>query len=196
MLTNPFLARVQRAVADHPGLVLEGDERTAFLQETAGLDQVVRTVGLDEESLVWCTWALRKLGRFAEAHDLIDRALARRRSWKAVTAKASVSRAQGRVDDAVAGFEEATALDPDDTSAMTEAAQTLGEAGRVAEAAVWFGRAADRDPRRTDARAWQEYALWQADRDPARTERVRAIAEREPENAAAKYLLSWMDGGA
>lgn len=195
MLTHPFLVRIRRAVAEHPGLVLEGEARTAFLQETAGLDQVVRTVGLDEESLVWCAWALRKLGRFAEAHDVVDRALALGRTWKAVTAKASVFRAQGRADDALALYEEATALDPEDTSAMTEAAQTLGETGRVAEAAIWFGRAADRDPRRTDARAWQEYALWQGDRDPARLERVRSIADREPDNAAAKYLLAWMEGG-
>jgi tetratricopeptide (TPR) repeat protein len=190
---SPFVLRIQKAVGDHPGLVLEGEDRTAFLQESAGLDQVVRTVGLDEESLVWCTWALRKLGRFAEAHDVVDRALGRARGWKAVTAKASVFRAQGRVDDALALYEEAAALDPTDTSAMTEAAQTLGEAGRHQEAAGWFGRAHARDPRRTDALVWMEYALFLGDRDPARTERVRALVEREPDLPAAKYLLAWME---
>jgi tetratricopeptide (TPR) repeat protein len=193
MTPSPFVDRIRRAVAAHPGLVLEGEERTLFLQESAGLELAVKTVGLDQESLVWCAWALRKLGRFPEAHDVADRALAQGRTWKVLTAKASVYRAQGRVEDAVALYEEAAALDPSDTSAMTEAAQTLGEAGRTADAAAWFGRAADRDPRRTDARAWQEYALFQADRDPARVERVRAIAEREPDNAAAKYLLAWME---
>jgi tetratricopeptide (TPR) repeat protein len=192
-MTAPLVRQLQRAIAEHPGLVLEGPDRTAFLGAAAGLEVLVRSVGLDEEALVLCAWGLRKLGRFPEAHDAADRALARGRTWKAVTAKASVFRAQGRVDEAVALYAEGAALEPSDTSAMTEAAQTLGEAGRHAEAAGWFGRAADRDPRRTDARAWQEYALFLGDRDPARVARVRALAEREPERADVKYLLSWME---
>jgi tetratricopeptide (TPR) repeat protein len=186
---NTLEHQLRRAVADHPGLVLEGEGRAKFLQAAAALDVLVRSVGQDEETLVYCTWALRKLSRFAEAHEVVDRALARGRTWKAVAAKASVCRAEGRVDAALALFEEAAALDPADTTALTEAAQTLGEAGRPGDAAVWFGRAADRDPRRLDARAWQEYAAHQVDRDPARVERVRALAEREP---TAKFLLSWM----
>lgn len=184
--------RLRRAVVDHPGLVLEGEERRRFLEGTAGLDALVATVGLDDETAVWCAWALRKLSRFAEARDVLARVLARGRSWKVVTAMASVLRAEGRVDDAVAAFEEAAALDPTDTSALTEAAQTLGEAGRHVEAAAWFGRAADRDPRRVDARAWQEYALFLGDRDPERTDRVRALAERHPEDTTIRYLLGWM----
>lgn len=188
-----LVEQLRRAVAEHPGLVLEGPERTAFLEAAAALEVLVRTAGLDEDALILCAWALRKLGRFAEAHEVVGRALGRARSWKALTAKASVSRAQGRVDEAVALYEEAAALDPTDTAALTEAAQALGEAGRHAEAADRFGRAADRDPRRTDARAFQEYALFLGDRDPARTERVRAIVEREPGNTTAAYLLSWME---
>jgi tetratricopeptide (TPR) repeat protein len=190
---SPFLDRIRLAVGAHPGLVLEGEDRTAFLQESAGLDLAVRTVGLDEESLIYCTWALRKLSRFPEAHDTIDRALGRQRTWKAVTAKATVFRAQGQVEPALALYDEATHLDPDDTSAMTEAAQTLGEVGRNADAAAWFARAYARDPRRTDALVWMEYALFQGDRDPARVERVRELVEREPDLPAGKYLLAWME---
>lgn len=194
VLRMSTLEHLQTVVSAHPGLLLEDDERETFGAEIPDLEGVLRDHPDDEEARVYVAYAHRKLGRFAEAHATIDPALATERSWRAVTVKASIHRAAGKTDEAVALFDEASKLDTEDTAALMEGARTFGEAERFAEAATWFGRVVERDPDHTDALLWGEYSAHCATGDAKHVARVRAFLEEEPDDELAERLLGLMEG--
>ena len=186
------LSHLQLLCSAHPGLVLEGDERATFARECPPLAPVVADRAAGAELLVHCTWALRKMGRFREAVAAGERAVAVERSWRTLTAKASVHRANDQPELAVPLFDEAARLDPTDTAALMEGARTLGEAGRFMDAAQWFGRVVDRDPDRTDARVWGAYSAFCGSKDPAHVKVVRDVIRKEPDDDLAKRLFAEM----
>ena len=99
------LSHLELLCSAHPGLVLEGDERATFARECPPLAPLVADRSAGAELLVYCTWALRKMGRFREAVAAGERAVAVERSWRTLTAKASVHRANDQPDLAVPLFE-------------------------------------------------------------------------------------------
>ena len=186
------LSHLELLCSAHPGLVLEGDERATFARECPPLAPLVADRSAGAELLVYCTWALRKMGRFREAVAAGERAVAVERSWRTLTAKASVHRANDQPDLAVPLFEEAARLDPSDTAALMEGARTLGEAGRFVDAAQWFGRVVKRDPERTDARVWAAYSAFCGSKDLAHVKVVRDIIRDDPDDDLAKRLFAEM----
>jgi tetratricopeptide (TPR) repeat protein len=189
------LAHLELLISAHPGLLLDEDERAEFADELPDLAALVAANPDDAELLIHCAYAARKLGRFDDALAAADAALAADRTWRTVTAKATVYRAAADADRAIALFEEAAGLDPDDTAALMEGARTLGEAERFAEAAVWFERVVTRDPDRTDATLWAAYSAHCATHDPAQIARVRAILAEDPDDDLAERLLELMEQG-
>jgi len=180
------IARLDIVHGAHPGVILEGEERVTFARECPDLDALVAAYPHDLDVLVRCVFAYRKQARFDDAHRVADLAIDVARTWQTVSAKAGVCRAANATDAAIALFEEASHLDPEDTAALMEGARTLGEAGRFADAAMWFGRVVERDPEHDDARVWGEYAGYKATHDPRHVEAVRALAR---DNALAAHLL-------
>ena len=167
-------------------MVLEGEERATFARECPDLAALVAAYPRDLDVLVRCVFAYRKQARFDDAQRVADLAIDVARTWQTVSAKAGVCRAANATDAAIALFEEASHLDPEDTAALMEGARTLGEAGRFADAAAWFNRVVARDPEHDDARVWGEYAGYRATHDPRHVEAVRALAR---DNALAAHLL-------
>ena len=180
------IARLDIVHGAHPGVILEGEERVTFARECPDLDALVAAYPHDLDVLVRCVFAYRKQARFDDAQRVADLAIDVARTWQTVSAKAGVCRAANATDAAIALFEEASHLDPEDTAALMEGARTLGEAGRFADAAVWFGRVVERDPEHDDARVWGEYAGYKATHDPRHVEAVRALSR---DNALAAHLL-------
>ena len=187
-----LLARLEIVVGAHAGLVLEGKEKATFQREVPDLDAIVEEHPTDGELMTYCAYAYRKLGRFEDALHAADCALATGRTWRHVTAKATVLRAKGEADEAIELFYEAAQLDPDDTSALMEGARTLGEANRFRDAAHWFGRVLERDPESTEALLWREYSAFNDTRSPEHVARVKRVLDEDPRNGLARRLLSFM----
>jgi tetratricopeptide (TPR) repeat protein len=187
-----LLARLEIVVGAHAGLVLEGEEKETFANEVPDLDAIVDTHPEHGELMTYCAYAYRKLGRFEDALHAAERALATARSWRHLTAKATVLRAKGEADGAIELFDEAAQLDLDDTSALMEGARTLGEANRFRDAAEWFGRVLERDPEYTEALLWREYSAFSDSRSPEHVARVKRVLEEDPENGLARRLLAFM----
>jgi tetratricopeptide (TPR) repeat protein len=180
------IARLDVVHGAHPGLVLDGEDRAAFARECPDLDALVAAYPHDLDILVRCVFAYRKQARFEDAQRVADLAIAVAPTWQTVSAKAGVYRAAKAIEPAIALFDEASRLDPEDTAALIEGARMLGEAGRFADAAAWFARVVERDPDNDDARVWGEYAGYRATQDPRHVEAVRALATRNP---LAAHLL-------
>jgi tetratricopeptide (TPR) repeat protein len=182
------LSRLELLLAAYPGMVLEGEEKKTFAEECPDLANTIAAHPRDPEILFRCAWAYRKLGRFDEALDAADLALAVGRTWRAVTAKATVYRAKGDAEGAIALFDEAARIDPADTSALMEGARAFGEAGRFREAADWFARVLERDREHIEARLWREYSWFMDTRAPEHVAAVRALAEANPTELASRLL--------
>jgi hypothetical protein len=109
-----------------------------------------------------------------------------------------VHRALDDVDAALPLFEEAAALDRDDTSAFMEAAKMLGAAERFGECEQWFARVLERQPDHEDAQMWQIYAGYAgaapAD-EPKYVERMRKFVAAHPDHEQAAGFLEKMTGG-
>jgi tetratricopeptide (TPR) repeat protein len=191
---NPVVAHLSMLVSAHPGLVLRGEERATFERECPDLETIAAASSANAEALIQCAWAYRKLAKFDHARRMADAAIAADRSWKSLTAKASVCRAMGDVNPAIALFDEAATLDPTDTSALMEGARTLGEAERLEDAAIWFGRVVDRDASNTEALLWREYCLHCLTKSPKHVDNVRAVLKGDPHNGVAAELLGYMTG--
>jgi tetratricopeptide (TPR) repeat protein len=186
------MRQLEILVSAHPGLVLEGPEAKSMATETPDLDALIAAYPTEVMLLVYCTWTYRKLGRFGDALRAAELAVGLERSWPALTAKASVHRARGDADAAIALFDEAAKIDVEDTSALMEGARTLGEAKRFGEAAQWFARVVEREPAHTDARVWQAYAAYLDHPSDAHVETLRAVLRDDPNNDLAERLLSDM----
>ena len=184
--------RLELLLQAHPGLVLDGQERENFARECPDLEALIAENRADSELLFRCAWAYRKMGRFEEALRVADLALLASRSWRTVTAKATVYRAMNDVDNAIELFEEAAQLDRNDTAALMEGARTLGETGRFVDAALWFGRVLERNPGHAEARLWYEYSLFLATGAEEHVQRVRAFAEEHPDDELARRILADM----
>ncbi len=186
------MRQLEILVSAHPGLVLERTDAKSMARETPDLDALIRAYPREVMLLVYCTWTYRKLGRFGDALRAAELATGLERSWPTLTAKASVHRASGEVDAAIALFDEASTLDLEDTSALMEGARTLGEAKRFGEAARWFGRVVEREPEHTDARVWQAYAAYLDRPSETYIEILRSVLRDDPNNDLAERLLSDM----
>lgn len=189
-----MLDQLRETVAAHPGLVLAEAKRTRFAAAIPDLSAVEAAHQDEPDARLLVTQALRKLGRLADAHAMIDRGLAVARTPRALAVKASIHRAARETDAAIALYAEASALDATDTSALMEGARTLGEAERYAESADWFGKVVERDPANTDAFLWGEYAGHCATGDAKHVERIRAVVSKHPDDELARRLVAFLDG--
>lgn len=132
------------------------------------------------------------MGNLREAIAAGERAVAVEHSWRTLTAKASVHRANDQPELAVPLFDGAARLDPTDTAALMQGARTLGEAGRFMGAAKWFSRVVERDSHRTDARVWRAYSAFCGSKDPRHVKVVRDGIRKEPDDDLAKRLFAEM----
>ncbi len=191
--------RLELAISAHPGLVIDDeDEAAEFSKEVGDLDKIVAEHKTDAATLVLCVYAHRKLGDYAEAHEVAERALAVERSFATVSAAATVFRAEGELENAWKLFEEAAERDKKDASALMEAGKCYGEAERFADAERCFAAARKRDPKNREAEMWEIYAGYagcKPEVEKSYVVRMRRFVKANPDHEQAAGFLRRMTGG-
>lgn len=138
---------------------------------------------------------LRKSGLFDEARAFVLET-ASERNWHTAIAQGLIARAEGKVEQAVAAFEEAQRFDPDDVSCRLEAGDTLLNVERWTEALLWYERARKSDeqhPWAHPSALWCQYKLTDDD------ERARSLLDelvaldREGSGRARELLGEFRD---
>ena len=199
MAKDAELRRLHLVIGAHPGLVLDpdDDDPEGFAEEIGDLGKLVAKHATDAEILVMCVYAYRKLGKFAEAHATAKQALAVARTFETVSAAATVFRAEGKPDEAGALFDEAAAIDPEDTSALMESGKTFGSAERFPEAERCFAKAFERDPQNSDAEMWAIYAGYAgaaSEHEAQYVKRMKKFVKAHPDDDLAAGFLERMLG--
>ncbi len=122
-----------------------------------------------QESFLYFAGAVigRRLGTLDEALGLAQYAHQIEPSWRNCIGIANVYRDQGRVDDAVAQFDQAVKYDPEDVSAYLDAGDTLLDVKRYADALQSYQRCLAREPEHPWATASVHYANFKLRGDAA-----------------------------
>ena len=125
--------------------------RLAAMEAWADLavELVHRATSPSPQLLMMAAGVCRRAGRMAAGLDLVERSPT---SWASLTARALILRRAGRLDEAVATFARAGALDPADLSWMLEAGDALFDAERWSEAQRMYDGVLARQP----AHPWAE----------------------------------------
>lgn len=103
---------------------------------------------------------------------------------------AALAYAEGRVEDALAHFQEVLEPNPDDPEALNNVGQVLVRMGRASEALPYLERAASRFPDRWDFQFNLARALGEADRWAEAVERYRLVATHRPDDDVTAFNLA------
>jgi tetratricopeptide (TPR) repeat protein len=120
--------------------------------------------------------AHRKLGELDTARARAVNAVALERNWRSLVTLATVEKARGEDDAAVAAFDAAAEAGPSDTNACTDAAFLLQSRKRYAEASERWKRALARDPELGFAEVNDLVCTFHATGDPEAARKLVEIA--------------------
>lgn len=98
--------------------------------------------------------------------------------------------AAGRLEEAIAAYQKAVELKPDEAAYFNNLGNTLAKAGKIEEARAAYQKSAELNPANA-ANAWMNLGivLWQNQRYEEALEPLRKSLELNPKNAQAWYVL-------
>ena len=134
------------------------------------------------------SFALRLLGRAAEASEVAGGWFAREPSWVSAVEAAAACRASGDAEGALRYYGEALSRRPDDVATRLDLGDVLLDERRFEEAARVYGEVLERAPHHPWAEPSFAFAEYGRTREARWREALRAMAEREPTRARASAL--------
>ncbi len=154
---------------------------------TPGINRVTG----DEQEVMRYLLGLLSERRFPEAQDELDQLLQQNpNSVPANMLMGMLLQQAGQLDEAIAHFEHAHALAPDNARAALRAATAHRRKGDVARADVLFRAALRADPRSTAARVGLARLKFRAKDDGAAVELIGEALEIDPQLVPARMLLA------
>ncbi|HVH05162.1 MAG TPA: tetratricopeptide repeat protein [Myxococcota bacterium] len=147
------------------------------------LANLLSSAGRNREAVPLAREAARLAPEIADAHNTLGGVLF-------LAAAETPGEASAQVDEAIAAFARARALEPGHVDALWNGAAALGAAGRHAEAAEWYAQIVERDPTAVDARVGLGRALLLAGRPADAEAALREALRVAPGRADAEEALA------
>lgn len=184
------LAIDPRHATAHNNLGLALAARGAYERAVASFGRATELVPSLVEAHYNCGNALLQLGRIEESLQSYESALATRPMPEALLARANVLQRLRRFPEAVAGYEQLLALDPDHAGALNNCASALLELGRAEDALRLSDRAVMARPDLAEAHSNRAGALRQMHRHDEAIAACERALELEPASARSLSNLA------